>query len=62
MCCRSKIPTGFMVGHESWENVVQAAPEMAVLLNQSVAEIISRGNTSDDVAKETSEGPYKNKK
>lgn len=25
-----------MVGHESWENVVQAAPVMAVLLNKTL--------------------------
>ncbi|CAG5018255.1 unnamed protein product [Parnassius apollo] len=35
---RTKIVTGSMVNHESWENIVQAAPVMAILLNKTLPE------------------------
>ncbi|XP_045760937.1 uncharacterized protein LOC123864496 [Maniola jurtina] len=33
--CIEQVKLGTMVGHESWENIVQAAPVMAVVLNKS---------------------------
>ncbi|XP_063837268.1 uncharacterized protein LOC135086472 [Ostrinia nubilalis] len=46
----TKPATGTMVDHESWENVVQAAPVMAVLLNQTVTDTLANytGNTTHD--------------
>ncbi|CAH2068561.1 unnamed protein product, partial [Iphiclides podalirius] len=38
----SNMVTGSMVNHESWENVVQAAPVMAVLLNQTLPVILQK--------------------
>lgn len=42
-----------MVKHESWENVVRAAPVMAVLLNQTLSPDIYVNSNKQDENNET---------
>lgn len=52
--CSPESVTATMVNHESWENVVLAAPVMAVLLNQTLPpDIYATVNSQNNKINET---------